>query len=104
MIFLGINNLKAKFRNTIFEEVYFGKEIDDRNLEKSNSFGSCSFEYTDFSNCHFKNEVYFKNNEFKQVFFRNSNLTIMSISIILFLRITPILTSANLKKLLVFME
>ncbi|EKR0595195.1 pentapeptide repeat-containing protein [Campylobacter jejuni] len=72
MIFLGINNLKAKFRNTIFEEVYFGKEIDDRNLEKSNSFGSCSFEYTDFSNCHFKNEVYFKNNEFKQVFFRNS--------------------------------
>ncbi|EAL1246010.1 pentapeptide repeat-containing protein, partial [Campylobacter coli] len=25
-----------------------------------------------FSNCHFKNEVYFKNNEFKQVFFRNS--------------------------------
>ncbi|ENY8265970.1 pentapeptide repeat-containing protein [Campylobacter coli] len=63
MIFLGINNLKAKFRNTIFEEVYFGKEIDDRNLEKSNSFGSCSFEY---------NEVYFKNNEFKQVFFRNS--------------------------------
>lgn len=72
MIFLGINNLKAKFRNTIFEEVYFGKEIEDRNLEKSNSFGSCSFEYTDFSNCHFKNEVYFKNNEFKQVFFRNS--------------------------------
>ncbi|EBD1689993.1 hypothetical protein FHQ61_08925 [Campylobacter jejuni] len=64
--------MKAKFRNTIFEEVYFGKEIDDRNLEKSNSFGSCSFEYTDFSNCHFKNEVYFKNNEFKQVFFRNS--------------------------------
>lgn len=72
MIFLGINNLKAKFRNTIFEEIYFGKEIEDRNLEKSNSFGSCSFEYTDFSNCHFKNEVYFKNNEFKQVFFRNS--------------------------------
>lgn len=64
--------MKAKFRNTIFEEVYFGKEIEDRNLEKSNSFGSCSFEYTDFSNCHFKNEVYFKNNEFKQVFFRNS--------------------------------
>ncbi|ECL0062524.1 pentapeptide repeat-containing protein, partial [Campylobacter jejuni] len=31
-----------------------------------------SFEYANFSNCYFKNEVYFKNNEFKQVFFRNS--------------------------------
>ncbi|ECR2850089.1 pentapeptide repeat-containing protein, partial [Campylobacter jejuni] len=57
----------------LFEkEVYFGKEINDKNIEKSNSFGSCSFEYANFSNCYFKNEVYFKNNEFKQVFFRNS--------------------------------
>ncbi|EAL1429984.1 pentapeptide repeat-containing protein, partial [Campylobacter jejuni] len=40
--------------------------------EKSNSFGSCSFEYANFSNCYFKNEVYFKNNDFKQVIFRNS--------------------------------
>ncbi|EAL1118595.1 pentapeptide repeat-containing protein, partial [Campylobacter jejuni] len=39
---------------------------------KSNSFGSCSFEYANFSNCYFKNEVYFKNNDFKQVIFRNS--------------------------------
>ncbi|EIB1922910.1 pentapeptide repeat-containing protein [Campylobacter coli] len=71
--FFGINNLKVEFNNSLFEkEVYFGKEINDKNIEKSNSFGSCSFEYTDFSNCHFKNEVYFKNNEFKQVFFRNS--------------------------------
>ncbi|EIR4836222.1 pentapeptide repeat-containing protein, partial [Campylobacter jejuni] len=29
-------------------------------------------EYANFSNCHFKNEVYFKNNDFKQVIFRNS--------------------------------
>ncbi|EGA7713615.1 pentapeptide repeat-containing protein, partial [Campylobacter jejuni] len=36
------------------------------------SFGSCSFEYANFSNCYFKNEVYFKNNDFKQVIFRNS--------------------------------
>ncbi|EJJ5532472.1 pentapeptide repeat-containing protein, partial [Campylobacter jejuni] len=42
------------------------------NIEKSNSFGSCSFEYANFSNCYFKNEVYFKNNDFKQVIFRNS--------------------------------
>ncbi|ELK4090881.1 pentapeptide repeat-containing protein, partial [Campylobacter jejuni] len=33
---------------------------------------SCSFEYANFSNCYFKNEVYFKNNDFKQVIFRNS--------------------------------
>ncbi|HEH4147784.1 TPA: pentapeptide repeat-containing protein, partial [Campylobacter jejuni] len=32
----------------------------------------CSFEYANFSNCYFKNEVYFKNNDFKQVIFRNS--------------------------------
>ncbi|EHT1200305.1 pentapeptide repeat-containing protein, partial [Campylobacter jejuni] len=43
-----------------------------KNIEKSNSFGSCSFEYANFSNCYFKNEVYFKNNDFKQVIFRNS--------------------------------
>ncbi|EAI0721621.1 pentapeptide repeat-containing protein, partial [Campylobacter jejuni] len=49
-----------------------GKEINDKNIEKSNSFGSCSFEYANFSNCYFKNEVYFKNNDFKQVIFRNS--------------------------------
>ncbi|EDP2753023.1 pentapeptide repeat-containing protein, partial [Campylobacter jejuni] len=54
------------------KEVYFGKEINDKNIEKSNSFGSCSFEYANFSNCYFKNEVYFKNNDFKQVIFRNS--------------------------------
>ncbi|MKJ46336.1 pentapeptide repeat-containing protein, partial [Campylobacter jejuni] len=30
------------------------------------------FEYANFSNCYFKNEVYFKNNDFKQVIFRNS--------------------------------
>ncbi|EAL9822649.1 pentapeptide repeat-containing protein [Campylobacter jejuni] len=71
--FFGINNLKVEFNNSLFEkEVYFGKEINDKNIEKSNSFGSCSFEYANFSNCYFKNEVYFKNNEFKQVFFRNS--------------------------------
>ncbi|ECO7024427.1 TPA: pentapeptide repeat-containing protein [Campylobacter jejuni] len=71
--FFGINNLKAEFNNSFFEkEVYFGKEINDKNIEKSNSFGSCSFEYANFSNCHFKNEVYFKNNDFKQVIFRNS--------------------------------
>ncbi|EIO3393359.1 TPA: pentapeptide repeat-containing protein, partial [Campylobacter jejuni] len=29
-------------------------------------------EYANFSNCYFKNEVYFKNNDFKQVIFRNS--------------------------------
>ncbi|EAI3517256.1 pentapeptide repeat-containing protein, partial [Campylobacter coli] len=34
--------------------------------------GSCGFEYVNFSNCHFQNEVYFKNNDFKQVIFRNS--------------------------------
>ncbi|ECO7350562.1 pentapeptide repeat-containing protein, partial [Campylobacter jejuni] len=28
--------------------------------------------YANFSNCYFKNEVYFKNNDFKQVIFRNS--------------------------------
>lgn len=71
--FFGINNLKAEFNNSFFEkEVYFGKEINDKNIEKSNSFGSCSFEYANFSNCYFKNEVYFKNNDFKQVIFRNS--------------------------------
>ncbi|HEE8998791.1 TPA: pentapeptide repeat-containing protein, partial [Campylobacter jejuni] len=71
--FFGINNLKVEFNNSLFEkEVYFGKEINDKNIEKSNSFGSCSFEYANFSNCYFKNEVYFKNNEFKQVIFRNS--------------------------------
>ncbi len=71
--FFGINNLKVEFNNSLFEkEVYFGKEINDKNIEKSNSFGNCSFEYANFSNCYFKNEVYFKNNEFKQVFFRNS--------------------------------
>ncbi|MBX2537628.1 pentapeptide repeat-containing protein [Campylobacter jejuni] len=71
--FFGINNLKVEFNNSLFEkEVYFGKEINDKNIEKSNSFGSCSFEYANFSNCYFKNEVYFKNNEFKQIFFRNS--------------------------------
>ncbi|EPR5489978.1 pentapeptide repeat-containing protein [Campylobacter jejuni] len=46
--------------------------MNDKNIEKSNSFGSCSFEYANFSNCYFKNEVYFKNNDFKQVIFRNS--------------------------------
>ncbi|EGB1381867.1 pentapeptide repeat-containing protein, partial [Campylobacter jejuni] len=62
-----------EFNNSFFEkEVYFGKEINDKNIEKSNSFGSCSFEYANFSNCYFKNEVYFKNNDFKQVIFRNS--------------------------------
>lgn len=71
--FFGINNLKAEFNSSHFKkEVYFGKEITDKNVEKSNSFGSCSFEYANFSNCHFKKEVYFKNNDFKQVFFRNS--------------------------------
>ncbi|EAJ2326176.1 pentapeptide repeat-containing protein [Campylobacter jejuni] len=71
--FFGINNLKAEFNSSLFKkEVYFGKEITDKNVEKSNSFGSCSFEYANFSNCHFKKEVYFKNNDFKQVFFRNS--------------------------------
>ncbi|ECO3964075.1 pentapeptide repeat-containing protein [Campylobacter jejuni] len=71
--FFGINNLKVEFNNSLFEkEVYFGKEINDKNIEKSNSFGSCSFEYANFSNCYFKNEVYFKNNDFKQVIFRNS--------------------------------
>ncbi|HEF5309144.1 TPA: pentapeptide repeat-containing protein [Campylobacter jejuni] len=71
--FFGINNLKAEFNSSLFKkEVYFGKEINDKNIEKSNSFGSCSFEYANFSNCHFKNEVYFKNNDFKQVIFRNS--------------------------------
>ncbi|EQC4001071.1 pentapeptide repeat-containing protein [Campylobacter jejuni] len=71
--FFGINNLKAEFNNSFFEkEVYFSKEINDKNIEKSNSFGSCSFEYANFSNCYFKNEVYFKNNDFKQVIFRNS--------------------------------
>ncbi|MBF7068605.1 pentapeptide repeat-containing protein [Campylobacter volucris] len=74
IIFLGINSLKAEFEHNTFEkEVYFGKEIDDRNVEKSNSFGSCSFRYVDFSNCHFLNEVYFKNNDFNQAIFRNSN-------------------------------
>ncbi|ECR2278083.1 pentapeptide repeat-containing protein, partial [Campylobacter jejuni] len=68
-----MNNLKAEFNSSHFKkEVYFGKEITDKNVEKSNSFGSCSFEYANFSNCHFKKEVYFKNNDFKQVFFRNS--------------------------------
>ncbi|EAI2698166.1 pentapeptide repeat-containing protein [Campylobacter jejuni] len=71
--FFGINNLKAEFNSSHFKkEVYFGKKITDKNVEKSNSFGSCSFEYANFSNCHFKKEVYFKNNDFKQVFFRNS--------------------------------
>ncbi|EAJ7871031.1 hypothetical protein BET50_07490 [Campylobacter jejuni] len=71
--FFGINNLKAEFNSSLFKkEVYFGKEITDKNVEKLNSFGSCSFEYANFSNCHFKKEVYFKNNDFKQVFFRNS--------------------------------
>ncbi|EHU5992561.1 pentapeptide repeat-containing protein, partial [Campylobacter jejuni] len=44
--FFGINNLKAEFNSSLFKkEVYFGKEITDKNVEKSNSFGSCSFEY-----------------------------------------------------------
>ena len=61
------------FENSTFEkEVHFGKEIDDRNTEKSNMFGSCSFETAFFENCNFFDSVYFKNNEFKQLFFKNS--------------------------------
>lgn len=61
------------FENSTFEkEVYFGKEINDRNTEKSNMFGSCSFETAFFENCNFFDKVYFKNNEFKQSFFKNS--------------------------------
>ncbi|EMZ40765.1 hypothetical protein C826_00599 [Helicobacter bilis WiWa] len=70
----GVKFLKgAIFENSTFEkEVHFGKEIDDRNTEKSNMFGSCSFETAFFENCNFFDSVYFKNNEFKQLFFKNS--------------------------------
>ena len=70
----GVMFLKrAIFENSTFEkEVHFGKEIDDRNTEKSNMFGSCSFETAFFENCNFFDSVYFKNNEFKQLFFKNS--------------------------------
>lgn len=70
----GVMFLKrAIFENSTFEkEVHFGKEIDDRNIEKSNMFGSCSFETALFENCNFFDSVYFKNNEFKQLFFKNS--------------------------------
>ncbi len=70
----GVKFLKgAIFENSTFEkEVHFGKEIDDRNTEKSNMFGSCSFETALFENCNFFDSVYFKNNEFKQLFFKNS--------------------------------
>ncbi|BDB65308.1 hypothetical protein T36_1784 [Helicobacter cinaedi] len=70
----GVKFLKgAIFENSTFEkEVHFGKEIDDRNTEKSNMFGSCSFETAIFENCNFFDSVYFKNNEFKQSFFKNS--------------------------------
>ncbi|MCH5322980.1 MAG: pentapeptide repeat-containing protein [Helicobacter sp.] len=71
--FFGVDNIKVNFKNTIFKErVYFGKEIDDKNTEKSNSFGSCGFEIAIFLNCQFFSEAYFKNNEFKQAFFQNS--------------------------------
>lgn len=63
----------AFFQNSTFEkEVHFGKEINDRNTEKSNIFGSCGFETAIFENCIFFDKVYFKNNEFKQSFFKNS--------------------------------
>lgn len=70
----GVMFLKrAFFENSTFEkEVHFGKEINDRNTEKSNIFGSCSFETAIFENCNFFDKVYFKNNEFKQSFFKNS--------------------------------
>lgn len=70
----GVKFLKeAFFQNSTFEkEVYFGKEINDRNTEKSNMFGSCSFETAFFENCNFFDKVYFKNNEFKQSSFKNS--------------------------------
>lgn len=70
----GVKFLKgAIFENSTFEkEVHFGKEIDDRNTEKSNMFGSCSFETAIFENCIFFDKVYFKDNEFKQSFFKNS--------------------------------
>lgn len=61
----GVNLLSIDCRDSIFtKEVYFGREINDPNLEKGFHFGSCSFKDGVFLNCQFRDNVYFKNNEF----------------------------------------
>lgn len=69
----GVNLLSIDCRDSIFKkEVYFGREINDPNLEKGFHFGSCSFKDGNFLNCQFRDNVYFKNNEFHWASFQNA--------------------------------
>ncbi|RAX53096.1 hypothetical protein CCY97_07260 [Helicobacter sp. 10-6591] len=69
----GVNLLSIDCRDSIFRnEVCFGREINDPNLEKGFHFGSCSFKDGNFLNCQFHDNVYFKNNEFHGAAFQNA--------------------------------
>ena len=69
----GVNLLSIDCRDSIFKkEIYFGREINDPNLEKGFHFGSCSFKDGNFLNCQFRDNVYFKNNEFHWASFQNA--------------------------------